>query len=153
MFQKTEDFHNKETITELYGMYREVQHNYLTAQMNRVSFGMEEMTRSIHKLNEEMDKSFLHIRKKTNEITGNILFSVIAIVLGISLVSSMITGITKLELQYLFVYFTTIGWLSITVMGMAYFLLREYDRKSKTILMVILIASVLLSIVLYFTFR
>lgn len=153
MFQKTEDFHSKETIMELEAMYREVQHNYLTAQMKRVSFGMEEITKSIRKLNEEMDISFSNVRKKTNEITGNILFSVIAIVLGISLVSSMITGITKLELPYLFVYFVTILWLSITVMGMAYLLLREYDKKSQTILMVIILATVLLGCIFYFTFR
>ena len=96
--------------------------------------------------------AFLNIKKKTNDITSNILFSVIAIVLGISLVTAMITGIQKLDTHYLLVYFVSIGWLAIIVMGTAYLLVRDYDKKSQSILVVIGIFTFVLIIVMYFTF-
>ena len=151
--QKLDNINYDNEIKELESMYREIQHNYLSVQMNRITVGMEEISKSINDMQNEIERSFDNVKEKTNNITGNILFSVIAIVLGISLVSAMVTGVEKLNPNYLLVYFTSISWIAITVMGLAYLLLRQYDKKSKSILFVIGFATIILALVMYFTFK
>lgn len=145
IFSDTKDNDLKKYVSSLESLYKEVQNNYLNKKIEIMDEKMEFVNKSI---NESLEK----LKEDTNNITGNILFSVIAIVLGVSLVNAMTGAITNMEPRYYFAYYITIGWLAVLVIGLAYLLLRSYDRKSKIILGVICLATLILGLALYFSF-
>ena len=135
----------KKYINNLENLYKEVQNNYLNKKIEIIDEKMKIVNKSIQ---ENLDK----LKEDTNNITGNILFSVIAIVLGVSLVNAMTGAIVNMDAKYYFAYYVTIGWLAILVIGFSYLLLRSYDKKSRVILEIICLATFILGIVFYFSF-
>ncbi len=135
----------KTKISQLDNLYKEVQNTYINKKIKLIDEKMSFV-------NKDMNEAIERVRDNTNSITGNILFSVIAIVLGISLVSTMTSAISSLEPKYYLSYYVTIGWLAILVLGFSYLLLRTYDKKSTAIIIVIGFATWVLSLVFYFSF-
>lgn len=135
----------KTKISQLDNLYKEVQNTYINKKIKLIDEKMSFV-------NKDMNEAIERVRDNTNSITGNILFSVIAIVLGISLVSAMTSAISSLEPKYYLSYYVTIGWLAILVLGFSYLLLRTYDKKSTAIIIVIGFATLVLSLVFYFSF-
>lgn len=132
-------------INRLENLYNEVQNNYLNKKIKIID---EKML----SLNQNVNSSIDRIKKSTNEITGNILFSVIGILLGVSLISAMTGAIKGMEAKYYFPYYVTMGWLAILVLGFSYLLVRDYDKKSTAILIVVVFATLALLCVFYFSF-
>lgn len=138
---ESNDVSLKNSIAEVLSLYRSVQNSLLSKKMMLIDKKLE-----------FLDYSIDGVKEKTDEITGNILFSTIAIFLGISLVTSMIAGIDKISREHLLVYYVTIGWLATTIIGISFLLLRNFNKKSTFILMVIGIFSFILLLVIWKTF-
>ena len=135
----------KSYMNNLESLYKEVQNNYLNKKI-------EIIDEKISIVNESVNNSIEQVKENTNNITGNILFSLISIVLGISLVSAMTNAITNMNEKYYLAYYTTIAWVAVLVLGFSYLLLRSYDKKSKCILLVIGIVTIMLLVIFYITF-
>ncbi len=139
------DDHLKNYLSSLDSLYKEVQNNYLNKKIEIIDEKMDFVNKSLNDALEE-------VKENTNTITGNLLFSVISILLGISLVSAMTGTIKDMEPKYYFAYYVTIGWLAILFIGFSYLLIRVFDNKSKMILGVIFLATLLLGFVFSISF-
>lgn len=145
ILSSSSDDANSRMVSELSRMFRELENQYLNMQISSVN-------KRIIKEDILIEESRKKIETKINDITGNILFSVIAIVLGLSLVSSMIEAIKSLDAKLYLVFYTTVTWIATVVMGLSYLLLRSYDKKSKNILFIICLVTLVLIGAFIFTF-
>lgn len=136
---------NRKMVNELSRMFRELQNQYLNMQINSIN-------KRIKREDKLIEESRKKIETKISDITGNILFSVIAIVLGLSLVSSMIEAIKNLDPRFYLIFYVTITWIATVVMGLSYLLLRSYDEKSKNILIIICLVTLILMGAFLFTY-
>lgn len=126
-------------------MYRDLQNIYISKRIELID-------KKTQKLDNHIKKSLNNVTEDINKITENLLFSVISILLGISLVTSMITGIEKLDPGDMLPYFVSICWVSIIVLGFAYILIRLYDKKTRFIITSMIIATIVLSLVMIYTY-
>lgn len=136
----------KRNINQLSRMFRESQNQYLDMCVRAIDNKIDVESKKI----EDSKKS---VDDKINEMTGNILFSVIAIVLGLSLVSSMVEAVKGLDTRFYLIFYVTATWITIVVIGTAYLLLRSFDKKSKNILIAIFLVTMGLIFALLFTYK
>lgn len=143
--ESSHDDANRKMVLELSRTFRELQNQYLTMQVKSIN-------KRIKAEEGLIDESTKKIEAKINDITGNILFSVIAIVLGLSLVSSMIEAVSNIDPRFYLIFYVTVAWIACVVMGLAYLLLRSYDEKSKNILIILCLVTLVLIGTFIFTF-
>lgn len=145
--------HSKEIylrdIEYLQRMYRNMQNIFYD---KKIEISTSKITSEYKLKMATLNTSVAKAVDETNKITENLLLSVISILLGVSLVTSMITGLEKLEPKHMLSYFTSICWIAIIVIGFAYILIRQKDEKTKYIVISMVIVTIILTLVLWLTF-
>lgn len=90
------------------------------------------------------------VTKDTNEITGNMLFSIAAIFLGISLISAIIECIKDMPTELMLFFFSVTAWIALTVITISALILRSDDKKFKKIRDIYIVFSVIMGIITIF---
>jgi len=110
--------------------YRQIQSIYIDLKVKILS-------KKTNILEKNFNDEIKHTIEDTQEVANNSLFSIAAIFLGITLVSAMVAGIQYIDKELVILYFLSIGWVAITVLGIASIMIKRFNKKSIAIILII----------------
>lgn len=112
----------KTKISRLNSIYRNLQNKFINKEI------------------ELANKNITELEETTKEITGNAIFPIASIFLGISLTSAIVAGIDNITNPYITILFLLTGGLIILfTVGISSILLRKVDKKSVCIIIVMVL--------------
>lgn len=100
--------------------------------------------KNMNDLEEKFNKETAQKIEDTEEVSNGHYFNIASVYLGISLVSAMVAGIEFINKDYFLLYFLTIGWIALVVIGFTSILIRRFNKKSVFILAIIAIYTLVL---------
>lgn len=89
----------------------------------------QKVTKQEQETKEEMKKITKKVTDDTNEITGNMLFSIATVFLGISLTSAIIESVKKMPAELMLFFFSATAWIALSVITISALILRSDDEK------------------------
>lgn len=107
--------------------------------------------KKIDLLKKDISKTAEESEKNIKDITGGTLFSIASVFLGISLTSSLVTGVLNMNSSFTILYYMTCLLIAVITIGTAAIFMRKYDDKSKTIMIIIVLISIIWGIVAFKT--
>lgn len=129
---------------------KELNKNIHTALMKYRNIQILLLNRKIELTNNYIEEKDKYIDKKIaniDELLSSILFNVISIFLGISIVTSMVAGMEYIESNYILFYFMSCAWIAITILVISSYLLKSDTSKVKCILNYYLIYTLIYIII------
>ena len=106
-----DDIGFKKIIEEANQLYRETEVLYFDKKMEL--------------LNKKINESFQKSENSLKEITGGTLFSIASVFLGISLTSSLVSGVQYIESNYILLYFITCLLIAVVTIGLSAIFMRK----------------------------
>lgn len=99
--------------------------------------------RKIEFLNKKTEENFKDFEESLKEITGNTVFNIASVFLGISLTSALVSGVQFIEKDLIILYFLTCLLIITVTIGVTAIFIRKADKKSYFMLAIIFIVSAL----------
>ena len=113
-----DDIGFKKIIEEANQLYRETEVLYFDKKM-------ELLNKKINIYDKTIKESFQKSENSLKEITGGTLFSIASVFLGISLTSSLVSGVQYIESNYILLYFITCLLIAVVTIGLSAIFMRK----------------------------
>lgn len=136
----------KKNIEEANRLYRETEVLYFDKKI-------ELLNKKINIYDKTIKETFQKSENSLKEITGGTLFSIASVFLGISLTSSLVSGVQYVESNFLLLYFITCLLIAIVTIGLSAIFMRKVDTKAKVIICVIVIVSIIWGMIAFFSYN
>ena len=109
--------------------------------------------KEIDLLKQEINVIATNSENNIKDIAGSTLFSIASVFLGISLTSSIVSGVQKISIEYMFLFLLTCLLIPVITIGVAAIFMRKFDIKSKVMFAIMVSISVLWGIVAFYTYN
>lgn len=141
-----DDISFRKNIEEANQLYRETEVLYFDKKI-------ELLNKKINIYDKTIKKTFQESEKSLKEITGGTLFSIASVFLGISLTSSLVSGVQYIKPNFILLYFMTCLLIAVITIGLSAIFMRKGDNKAKVIIRVIVIVSIIWGITAFFSYN